>query len=165
MDGQREVGRLLEEEHRANLDLLGRLEHRAVRWPRGAAPASDGELTGLLGRLVRQLQRDTGRHFEFEENELFPRMADAGDGDIAALLREEHEAMRELARELLPLAQSAAAGTLDAEGWQALRRATLEMVERQVAHIQKESMALLPLLDDMLDDETDQRLALDYVAG
>lgn len=164
MDRQREVSRLLDDEHRANLDLLGRLEQRLVRWPRGAAKA-DTELTGLLGHLVRQLQRDTGRHFEFEENELFPRMADAGDGDIAGLLREEHEAMRELARELLPLAEAAAAGTLDAEGWQVLRRATLEMVERQVAHIQKEGMALLPLLDELLDDETDQRLALDYMAA
>ncbi|HET7524929.1 MAG TPA: hemerythrin domain-containing protein [Burkholderiaceae bacterium] len=163
MDEQRQVSRLLDEEHRANLDLLGRLEQRLARAPRGATKA-DTELTGLLGRLVRQLQRDTGRHFEFEENELFPRMADAGDGDIAALLREEHDAMRELALELLPLAQAAAGGSLDDEGWQALRRATLEMVERQVAHIQKESMALLPLLDDLLDDETDQRLALDYMA-
>ena len=163
MDRQRQVSRLLDEEHRANLDLLGRLEQHLVR-PRRAA-AADRELTGLLGQLVRQLQRDTGRHFEFEENELFPRLADAGDGDIALVLGEEHEAMRELARELLPLAEAAAQGGLDDEGWQALRRATLEMVERQVAHVQKESMALLPLLDELLDDETDQRLALDYTAG
>ena len=161
---QREVNRLLEGEHRANLELLGRLEQRLVRPQRGA-PAADSELTGLLGQLVRQLQRDTGRHFEFEENELFPRMTEAGDGDIAGLLREEHETIRELAHELLPLATAAAGGVLDAEGWQALRRATLEMAERQVAHIQKESLALLPLLDDLLDDETDQRLAIDYMAA
>ena len=91
-------------------------------------------------------------------------MADAGDGDIAGLLREEHEAMRELSGELLPLAESAARAALDAEGWQVLKRAALEMVERQVAHIQKESMALLPLLDELLDDETDQRLALAYAS-
>jgi len=164
MDGQGQVSRLLEDEHRANLDLLGRLEHRLARWPRGATQA-DGELTTLLGQLIRQLQRDTTRHFDFEENELFPRLADAGDGDIARLLREEHEAMRELSAELLPLALAAAGGALDAEGWQALRRATLEMVERQVAHIQKENMALLPLLDELLDGETDQRLALDYMTA
>lgn len=164
MDGQRQVARLLEEEHRANLELLGRLEQRLARLPRGAA-AVDGELVPLLGQLVRHLQRDTGRHFEFEEDELFSRMADAGDGDIAALLREEHEAMRELAGELLPLAETAVRGALDAEGWQALKRGALEMVERQVAHIQKEGMALLPLLDELLDEETDQRLAFAYAAG
>lgn len=164
MQDQRQVSRVLDEEHRANLDLLGRLEQRLARWPRGATHA-DGELTVLLGQLVRQLQRDTTRHFDFEENELFPRLADAGDTGIALLLREEHEAMRELSSELLPLALAAAGGALDAQGWQALRRATLEMVERQVAHIQKESMALLPLLDELLDDETDQRLALDYMTA
>jgi len=163
MEGQRQVARLLDEEHRANLELLGRLEQRAARWPRGVVQA-DGELAALLRQLIRHLQRDTRRHFDFEEDELFPRLADAGDGDIAALLCEEHEAMRELTGELLPLAEAAIAGALDAAGWQALRRAALEMVERQVAHIQKEGMALLPLLDELLDDETDQRLAFSYAA-
>lgn len=163
MNGQRQVSRLLEDEHRANLDLLGRLEQRMPRWPRAAGPA-DGELQTMLGHLVRNLQHDTGRHFDFEEAELFTRMADSGDGDMAVLLREEHEAIRELAAELLPLAEAAVGGTLDAEGWQNLKRATLEMVERQVAHIQKEGMALLPLLDDLLDDETDQQLAFAYAS-
>jgi hemerythrin-like domain-containing protein len=134
-----------------------------LRTPRGA-PSSDRELQGLLGQLVQQLQRDTGRHFEFEENELFPRLADAGDRDIVLLLGEEHEALRALATELLPLAQAAATGTLDTAAWQDLRRAVLELVERQVAHVQKETMALLPLLDDLLDDETDRQLAMAYAA-
>ena len=30
------------------------------------------------------------------------------------------------------------------------------MVERQVSHIQKETMALLPMLDHLIDDETDR---------
>jgi hemerythrin-like domain-containing protein len=163
MDGPRQVSRLLDEEHRANLELLGRVEQRLARLPRGTVPG-DADLATLLGHLVRHLQRDLGRHFEFEEDELFPRMADSGDGDIVLLLREEHDAMRELAGELLPLARAAIQGMLDAAGWQLLRRAALEMVERQVAHIQKEGMALLPLLDDLLDDETDGQLALSYAA-
>jgi hypothetical protein len=61
-----------------------------------------------------------------------------------------------------PLCRAAIAGTLDADGWRALARGTLELVERQVAHIQKETMALLPLLDDLLDDESDRQLALAY---
>jgi hypothetical protein len=39
------------------------------------------------------------------------------------------------------------------------------MVERQVAHIQKETMALLPLLDDLLDDELDRELAFAYASS
>jgi hemerythrin-like domain-containing protein len=164
MDGQRQVSRLLEEEHRSNVDLLGRVEQRLAGLARGVVPA-DADMTALLRSLVHHLQRDVGRHFDFEEQALFVRLDDSGDADIALLLREEHDAIREVAAELLPLAQAALQGTLDAAGWQQLRRAALEMVERQVAHIQKESMALLPLLDEWLDDETDQQLALSYAAG
>jgi hypothetical protein len=75
------------------------------------------------------------------------------------------DAIRDVAQELLPLTRAAAAGTLDGAGWDALKRGALELVERQVAHIQKEEMALLPLLEDLLDDETDRQLAFDYAAG
>ena len=91
-------------------------------------------------------------------------MAEAGEGDIAELLAEEHDAIRAVARDVLPLAQAAAAGALtDAES-DALRRGALEMVERQVAHIQKETMALLPLLEDLLDEDTDRELAFAYAS-
>ena len=127
--------------------------------------ARDADLARLVGALGRHLEQDVDRHFDFEERELFPRMAEAGDGDMAALLAEEHEAIRAVAAELLPLARAAAAGTLDDAGWDALRRSALELVERQVAHIQKETMALLPLLDDLLDDETDRELAFAYASA
>ena len=89
-------------------------------------------------------------------------MDESGEGDIAGLLADEHDAIRDVAVELLPLTAAALDGTLDADGWDALRRTALEMVERQVAHIQKEEMAMLPLLEDLLDEETDGRLAMEY---
>ena len=93
-------------------------------------------------------------------------MAEAGEGDIAGLLREEHDAIREVAAELLPLARAAAAGTLDdARLGARCGAARSRLVERQVAHIQKETMALLPMLDDLLDDDTDRELALAYAAA
>jgi hypothetical protein len=70
-----------------------------------------------------------------------------------------------VADEVLPLARAAAAGTLDNAGFDALKRGSLEMIERQVAHIQKETMALLPMLDDLLDEETDRELAFAYTSG
>ena len=157
----RQVSQTLDTEHRSNLDLLGRLEQALTRSPR----AGDDGFARLAGAFVRLLEQDIGRHFDFEENELFSRMTDAGEGDIAGLLREEHDAIREVAAEVLPLARAAAAGTLDAAGFDALKRGALEMVERQVAHIQKETMALLPMLDDLLDDELDRKLAFAYAAG
>lgn len=152
-----QVGRMLDEEHRSNLALLERVE-RAV----GGAPAASPEATKLLSDFAHAMEHDIGRHFDFEEQVLFPRIAEFGDVAIADLLLEEHESIRDVAAELLPLAQEAAAGRTDAAAWERLRLLTLELIERQVAHIQKETMALLPLLDDLLDPETDGELALAY---
>jgi hypothetical protein len=63
------------------------------------------------------------------------------------------------------LIDAATAGTLDGAGWSTLRRSALELAERQVAHIQKEEMSLLPLLEDLIDEDTDRELALAYASG
>jgi hemerythrin-like domain-containing protein len=160
MSLSRQTSHMLHEEHRGNLDLLGRVEVALTR-----APRRDAELVKLIAALSRQLEQDVERHFDFEERELFARMNEAGEGDIAALLADEHTAIRAVARDVLPLAKSAVAVTLDDAGWDALKRGVLELVERQVAHIQKEEMALLPLLDDLLDDRTDRELAFAYAAA
>jgi hemerythrin-like domain-containing protein len=163
MTFNRQVSRVLDDEHRANLELLERVESAFMRAARTGP--KDPELARLAGALGRHLAQDLGRHFEFEEHELFPRMEEAGDGDMAALLAEEHDAIRATAQEVLPLAQQMANGTLDDAGWQRLRVSVLELVERLVAHIQKETMALLPLLDDLLGEDDDRELASAYVAG
>ncbi|MBK6867520.1 MAG: hemerythrin domain-containing protein [Burkholderiales bacterium] len=157
MTSDRQIARLLNEEHRGQLDLLGKVESAL-----GSRKADDDLLRDLVKQLRRQVEHDVGRHFDFEEAELFTRMDESGEGDIAGLLAEEHDAIRDVAEELLPLTAAALDGTLDADGWDALRRTALEMVERQVAHIQKEEMAMLPLLEDLLDEETDGRLAMEY---
>ena len=164
MAWQREVSRLLEQEHHDHMDLLGQLEPRLARAARGGTFA-DPELVRLCGRLAGQLERDMVRHFDFEEQELFPRLAECGDGDIAALLADEHSAIREVAIELLPLVRAAGRGELPAADGPLLVRGALELIERQAAHIQKESMALLPLLEDLLDEPTDRELAMAYATA
>jgi hemerythrin-like domain-containing protein len=151
---------MLDDEHRANIDLLGKVEHMLTRTQR-----FDPAVAGLVGQLARLLENDVERHFVFEEEQLFPRMTESGDGGMAALLQEEHAAIRDVGEELLPLARAAAKGSISPEDWADLRRLAMELIERQVAHIQKETMALLPLLDDMLDDETDRELAFAYSAA
>jgi hemerythrin-like domain-containing protein len=162
MNFSRQTSHRLHEEHRANLDLLGRVEQALTRMPRGGS--AEPELLKLVAALGQHLAQDVERHFGFEERELFTRLREAGDEGIAALLQEEHDAIREVGTELAPLILAAIVGTLDAAGWDALKRGALELVERQVAHIQKEEMALLPALDDLLDDETDRELAFAYAA-
>lgn len=164
MNFSRQTSRALHEDHRANLQLLGRAEQMFARAPRGTGNR-DPELLKLVAALAQHLQQDVDRHFGFEERELFSRLREAGDGGIAMLLSEEHEAIRAVAEELVPLAGGVASGSLDGAGWDTLKACVLELVERQVSHIQKEEMALLPMLDDMLDDETDRQLAFDYAAS
>jgi hemerythrin-like domain-containing protein len=160
----RQVSQVLDTEHRASLELLGRVEQAFGRTPRSGAPR-DAEFATLAAAFGRLIEHDIARHFDFEERELFTRLTESGDGDIAELLAYEHEVMRAVAAEILPLASAAAAGTLDGAGFDELRRGALEMVERQVSHIQKETMALLPRLDDLLDSETDRELAFAYASA
>jgi hemerythrin-like domain-containing protein len=154
-----QTARLLDDEHRANLELLGRMENAIAR-----APSATPGLSDLLRQFAHAMSHDIARHFEFEEEALFPLVADAGDGAIAALLQEEHDAIREVVAELLPLVKTLAEGRIDEASWDRLRIVTLELVERQVAHIQKETMALLPLLEDILEPNADGELALAYAA-
>jgi hemerythrin-like domain-containing protein len=163
MDYPRQTARTLHAEHREHLALLGRVEAGLARLPR-AAERQHAELQRLLAALAHELQVQTPRHFDFEEQQLFTRMTGSGDGPIAALLTEEHGAMRDVAAELAPLLAAARQGTLDDGGWAQLQQAALELVERQVSHIQKEEMALLPMLEELLDDDTDRQLAMDYAA-
>jgi hemerythrin-like domain-containing protein len=164
MTFERQVSRALDDEHRANLDLLGRVEQALARASRSGGTL-DPELRRLAESFARHLEHEIVRHFDFEEAQLFPRLEEVGEGDIAGLLHEEHRAIREVAVELMPLAKAAAAGTLDREGFEALKRGALELIERQVAHIQKETMALLPMLDDLLDADSDRELAFSYAAA
>lgn len=155
MTFSRQVSRMLDEEHRSNLDLMGRIEQSL-----GGSQQADPALAGLLGQFERTLEQDIERHFVFEETELFPRLIDNGDGGMAAVLLEEHQAIRDVSLDLLPLVRRV--GQLDAAEWDAFKSNMFEIIERQVIHIQKETMALLPLLDDLLDEDLDRDLAFAY---
>jgi len=154
MQFNRQISRRLHEEHEATLALWGRLEQTLAL--RGSRPPTEEDVR-LLRNCAAQLADEVTRHFAFEEAELFPRLAAAGEGDIAELLAEEHETIRAAARQFGELAQDVAAR------WPALRALGLELAERLLGHVQKEEMSLLPSLEDLLDEETDRELAGSYV--
>lgn len=165
MEYTRQISRKLHEEHVAVLDLLERFGQALVRL-RGQPPASDNPVwRGLLAQLESALLYEITHHFSLEEDQLFPRLHQRGEGDLAELLFEEHEAIRAVTRPLLGLIARAAAGELDGAGWKALKVAGLELVERLGSHARKEEEALVPLVDEMLDERTDGELWSDYVPG
>lgn len=148
MEFDRAISRRLHEEHDATLALWGRVEQ---------AVAADRHDAALMREAAAALAGEIERHFEFEEHELFPRLAAAGEGDIGELLAEEHEAIREAAGRFMALAREDPPRV-------EIKPLALELAERLVAHVQKEEMALLPALDDLLDDEADRALSLAYAA-
>ena len=83
MEFERETTRLLHDEHMAALALLERLEGLLGRHgPRAAPDVGESLVNLLLGDLVATLETETVEHFRFEEETVFPRLAEAGDGTL-----------------------------------------------------------------------------------
>ena len=144
----RQVNRRLHEEHDAVIAQCARLSATL------AAGRSDG---ALMRDAAAALAGEVERHFAFEERDLFPRLAAAGEGDMVELFLEEHVAIRAAAERFIALVKRNAA---HAE----LKPVGLELAERLAAHAQKEEMSLLPTRDDLLDEGPDHELACAYAS-
>ncbi|MBI5130579.1 MAG: hemerythrin domain-containing protein [Rhodopseudomonas palustris] len=155
------ISRTLHDEHCATIALMERLEGAITR--RQPISTTDPASAQLLHDLASAIEADTLRHFDFEETELFTLFETVGDQLIGDHLTEEHGFMRPLGDRLARLARDAAANGFDAAGWKEFSRAGAEMVQRMVVHVQKEEMALLPLLDQALDAATEARLYQAYI--
>ena len=166
MEFRRQTNRRLYEEHVATIELLARVERvftgRAGAYP---PPAGDANWQAFARAVLGALEVEVARHFEFEERDLFPRLQEAGDGDLAALLVEEHETIRAVAKPLGERLRASLAGAPQPADWQAMKTLGLELAERLGSHAQKEDGALLPVLEDLLDEETDRELFSAYAAG
>lgn len=166
MDFQRQTNRRLYEEHVATLQLLVRVE-RVFTGRAGAYPpaAGDPAWPAFARELLTGIEVEIARHFEFEERDLFPRLEEAGDGDLAALLAEEHATIRAVAQPLAALLRQALGEGLQPQQWQTMKTLALEFSERLSSHALKEDGAMLPVLDNLLDEDTDRELFGAYAAG
>jgi DUF438 domain-containing protein len=148
MEYNRHISRRLHEEHDATLALWGRVE---------ASLAAGRHDALLLKGAAAALAQELDHHFRFEERELFPRLAAAGEGDIGELLQEEHEVIREAGGRFIDLVGEDPSKS-------EVRILGLELAERLVAHVQKEEMSLLPALEDLLDEAADGELSVAYAS-
>jgi len=166
MDFRLQTNKRLYEEHAATLQLLARVE-RVFSGRAGAYPpaAGDAEWSAFARTLLLAIEVEVARHFEFEERDLFPRLDESGDGDLAALLLEEHATIRAVAEPLAGLLRQALASEPAPAQWQAMKTLALEFSERLGSHAQKEDGALLPVLENLLDDDTDRDLFGAYASG
>ncbi len=165
MDFTSRVSQTLHEEHRATVALMERLERLLARHRRGNPPPSgEREVTQLLSDLATSLETEVQRHFDFEEKQLFAYLNAMGDEAIGAHLTDEHAAIRPLGTRVAALGREAIAQGFDDAKWSEFRQLGQELSERLLAHVQKEEMALLPVLEGSMDPDTDARLYEEYVA-
>ncbi|MDP2619639.1 MAG: hemerythrin domain-containing protein [Hyphomicrobiales bacterium] len=163
MDFARHITRTLHDEHLATIALINRMEDRIVAHRPGNPPdAADPEVAKLLRDIASSVEAEIKSHFAFEEGSLFPRLEERGDGGIGELLTEEHRVVLPIGERLVALARAARENGFNAESWAEFRRLAGEFVERMIAHIQKEEMGLLPVLDDIIDEDQDAELSTAY---
>jgi hemerythrin-like domain-containing protein len=157
------ISQTLHDEHCSTIALMERLERLISQYRRGAPPdTANDAVAKLLSDLAVSVTSEVERHFAFEENRLFPYLEKAGDAAIGAHLTDEHNAIRPLGTCIAVLAREAVGRGFDAARWDVFRRVGQELSERMLMHVQKEEMALLPLLEESMDPDTEACLYQDY---
>jgi hemerythrin-like domain-containing protein len=165
MEYARHVARTLHDEHITAMALLERLSAFLNRiGPTSPPVREDREAERLFSALVIAITTEIASHFRFEEEHLFPRLSDHGETDLGELLTEEHEVIVPLGARVVELAMAACRYGFTAETWPEFHRLAGEYAERLTAHAQKEEIALVPLLDELLDADCDMELSEAYAS-
>jgi len=162
MSFSRRTPQMLHEDHQATVIVIEGLDSLLAKSKRAMPNLADASVQTALKNATNAIAEEVSAHFTFEETELFTRLEDAGDVGIGAHLREEHAAILPLGLQVADLARTALETGFTEASWQEFRPRAAELIERMIAHIQKEEMALLPMLDELLDPETDMDLSTAY---
>jgi hemerythrin-like domain-containing protein len=163
MNFQNRVCQKLHEEHAAVIDLMERLVRTVIRDGDAVPDAKDPTLAKLMNDLAVELPGEVERHFAFEEAELFSYLAEAGNQGIGAHLTYEHGIIRPIAADLVRLVGDVRAQGFDAARWAEFRRLGRDLHDSLVPHARKEDMAMLPMLDNLMDADKETQLYEKYV--
>ena len=162
MNFSNRICQTLHDEHLANIALLQRVGQLLATQGR-TSPDNNQAVQRLLSDLGSGMASEVKRHFDFEESALFTYLNSIGEGAIGMHLTEEHSMLRPLIAQLCETAHAMGERGFDAESWNQFRRLGAELCGQMSAHIQKEEMALLPLIEESMDSETEIRLYQDYM--
>jgi len=150
------------DEHAATVSTMEQIENMIAKYRNEAPTLNDSDVLLLRG-IAANVELEVSPHFDFEEQHLFTFLEEMGDAAIGSHLASEHEAMRPLGSRLALLARAAAHDGFSADAWTEFRRVGAELAERMLVHVQKEEMALLPLLEEAMDTATEARLVEAYI--
>lgn len=163
MMGHTQTGALLHNDHVATIQALQSLEGFLLRQTSKRAPdVKDEAVRKALQSLIDTLTNEVGRHFGFEEEHLFPLLADRGESGIGEFLKSEHATILPLAQEVSEAARNGLANGFDDASWRRFHAAGMELIEREIFHIQKEEMGLLAAISMLVDPAADADLAERY---
>jgi hemerythrin-like domain-containing protein len=157
------IGQLLHQDHVQAISLLQKLEEFLIGQTSKRPPDVGNEtIVALLKNVATIIDDEITRHFGFEEEHLFPALAEAGETGMTSFLAQEHAMIRPVAQELGTLARAALKDGFTPDSWKQFHSLGLEMVEREIFHIQKEEMGLLSAIAALLDPMTDGELAMKF---
>jgi hemerythrin-like domain-containing protein len=151
----------LHDEHMATLAILERLERFVANNTPPAA--TDTSARTFLIDLAVAFENEVWRHFAFEEEHLFDYLNQSGDTEMAQHLTAEHVQIRSVGLPIVAMARTAAASGFLPPAWNELRLLARQLAEQLSTHAQKEEGVLIPLLQDAMDSDTEERLYIDYV--
>ena len=157
------ISQALHDEHGATVALMERLEQLIARNRRSPPVVGEPAVSRLLSDLSTGVEGEVERHFAFEEDHLFAYLREVGDVAIGEHLTSEHVTMRPLGTRLAAIARSSAGKGFEPVEWTEFCTLGRELADQMLAHVQKEEMALLPLLEETMDTETEARLYQEYV--
>jgi hemerythrin-like domain-containing protein len=164
LNAKTEIAALLHEEHLHTVEVLQTFEEfLANQTARRVPDVRTAETRGILHSIIDTMAAGVGRHFDFEEEHLFPLLAAKGETGIAALLTEQHAAILPLARALAEQAQRVqAAGGFTAKEWTIFHAQGRDVCERELSHIQKEEKGLLDAIALYIEADADRQLTALY---
>lgn len=163
MDLNHRITRVFHDEHMATMALMQRLRTILASHGNGAPPVlTDFDVNKLLRDIAVAVEGELTEHFAFEEEELFPHLAEHGDDGIGAVLTEEHKQIMPLGRRLTDLSKGALRDGFTETGWAEFRNVGRDFADRIVSHIEKEEMGLVMALEDVIDEADDARLSAEY---
>jgi hemerythrin-like domain-containing protein len=149
------INQLMHDEHMAASAMLKDIETLLAGAGRDAPDAAQTDIAATLTHAADALEGEVKDHFDFEEAALFPLLAEHDEAEIGEHLTSDHRIIVPLAEQVIAGARKALAGSFSEDGWDAFRTAAADLVMNLSAHIDKEEMALLPMLEEVLDPETD----------
>ncbi len=153
------IGQVMHDEHMAASAMLSEVESLLARAGRNPPDTSVATIAETLTMAADALEGEVKDHFDFEEEALFPLLAGQGVSEIGEQLTGEHRIIEPIAEDVIGGSRAALAGGFSDDSWNTFRIAAADLVTKLQAHIDKEEMALLPMLEDMLDPETDMAFA------